>query len=218
MIKHPQIIDEKRKVTNRGFRKVIHYFPSLINKKLIACESGLECDLLHLLELDRASIQSYESQPHKLIYYDDTKQRHYTPDFLINQSDAEIIIEVKPIEKLSLHVKKLQAVEIAYTIMGKRFVVLTDAYIRKQPRLDNTKLILRHARHQVTRTSLKAVVDFFKNCQEPQTFRSVLDLLAPFNVQNEELFKLIYVGIIRIDPEKPLGHESLIWFNNNVNA
>ena len=217
-IKHPEIKSQKRKITNRGCRKVIYFYPSLINKTLVPCESGLEWDMLNLLELDRASIQSYDSQPHMLTYYDGTKKRSYTPDFLIKNSATEIILEVKPIKKLPLHIKKLQAVEIAYAKLGKRFILLTDEYIRKQPRLDNAKLILRHARHKVSRISMKALVDHFKRSQGPQTIRTVKEQLAQCNVQEADIFKLIYVGIIRFDPEESLNRDSVIWFSNNVDA
>lgn len=218
-ITNPEILpDSKRKLTNRGARKIIYHFPSLINKKLIDCESGLEWKLCHLFEMDHASIQSYESQAHKLIYYADKKKRSYTPDFLVNRSGADLVVEVKPVNKLQYHLDKLQQVKTAYEIIGKHFVLLTDAYIEKQPRLDNARKILRHARQRVTRTSLKAIVDLFKCCRTPLTIRDVIDQLAPKNVQEAEIYKLIYVGIVRFDPEKPLNRDSVIWFSNDVHA
>ena len=218
-IRHPKILNVERKITNRGIRKIIYFFPSLINKSLVSCESGLEWDLLHHLELDHSAIQSYKSQPHKLVYYDRRKRRSYTPDFLINQSDVDLVVEVKPAEKLKARqARKLQEVEIAYAMLGLRFVLITDAYIRKQPQLDNAKYILRYARQRVTRTSMKAMLDLFRCHRGPHTILSVLDRLSPSNVHEHEIFKLIYTGIIKFDPKKPLSHESVIWLNNDVNA
>jgi hypothetical protein len=140
MIRKAKIYDIKRKITNRGIRKLISYFPSNINKALIACESNLELDLLPILEMDR-SIQSYEEQPHKLSYYDDYKRRWYTPDFLLNQAGVETVVEVKPKDKIKKCMGKLKEVEIAYSLLGKRFIVITDLAIRKEPRLSNSKFI-----------------------------------------------------------------------------
>lgn len=218
-ITNPEILpDSKRKLSNRGIRKIIYRFPSLINKKSIDCEFGLEWKLCHLFELDHASIQSYESQAHKMTYCVDEKKRSYTPDFLVNRSGTEIVVEVKPEKKVPDHLQKLQHVKAAYKLLEMQFVLITDTYIEKQPRLDNAINILRHARQQVTRTSLKAIVDLFKCCRTPLTIRAVVDQLSQKNVQEAEIYKLIYVGIIRFDPEKPLNRNSLIWFSTDVNA
>ena len=218
MIHDPEILDVKRKPTNRGSRKIIYHYPSLINKKSVICESGLEWKLCHFLELDHASIQSYESQPHKLVYHHNNKPRRYTPDFLVIQYGVEKIIEVKPDEKLPLHLDKLQQVKTAYKLLGKQFVLITDSFIEKQPRLDNAKLILRYARQQVTRTSLKAILDFYKGYPKPVTISSLLDQLSSKKVQAGEIFKLIYAGIIKFDPETILTCDSVVWLNNSVNA
>ena len=218
MIHDPELLDVQRKPTNRGTRKIIYHYPSLINKKSVICESGLEWKLCHFFELDHASIQSYKSQPHKLLYYVNNKPRRYTPDFQVIQSGLEIIVEVKPDEKLPLHLNKLQQVKTAYALLGKQFVLITDSYIEKQPRLDNAKLILRYSRQQLTRTSLKAILDLYKGCSEPLTIRSILDQLSPKNVQAGEIFKLIYAGIIKFNLETQLSRDSIVWLNNNVNA
>ena len=218
MIKNPVIEPVTRKVTNRGPRRVISFFPSLINKKLVVCESKLEADLLFIVELDR-SVQSYRSQPHKLVYYDENIKRSYTPDFLVHRSGHETVVEVKPQDKLSKWQKKMNEVEIAYGILGYPFVLLTEKAIRRQPRLSNAKYLFRHSRHQVSRTSFKHLVDHFKSNRGcSHTIGSVRDLLASKDVREVDIFKLIFCGTIRFDPEMPLTSQSAIWLSKDLNA
>lgn len=57
-------------------------------------ESLSERDYMYLLEID-PDVLSYSSQPLKIIYTLDNRQRRYTPDFLVERRRQKQIIEIK---------------------------------------------------------------------------------------------------------------------------
>ena len=211
MIRNSSIEDVQRKISTWSTR---HYFPT--KGHMIVCESRLEKEYVELMQFDR-SIQSLKSQAHKLVYYDEGKKSSYTPDFIIERKDGKEIIEVKHSKSLPKHKQKLLDVEIAYSLLGLRFLVLTEEFIRKQPRLANAQLILRYSWEKVSRKSFKALVDHFKDFGT-DTIGSVLEKLSPKGVLMGELYKLIFHGIIMLDFDKQIDEDSEISFNPKVEA
>jgi hypothetical protein len=84
-----------RQVSNKG-KNTIGKYPSLKLNRMVAYESVLELDVIHLLEFSQA-VTSYEEQPFKIPYEDENgKRRHYTPDFYVQSGKSQAVIEVKP--------------------------------------------------------------------------------------------------------------------------
>lgn len=72
-------------------------FVSKKNNSHVQYESALERDMIYLLEFDE-TVKIYVEQPLKIEYYDKTKVRTYTPDFLIRYHEKDRndeIIEIK---------------------------------------------------------------------------------------------------------------------------
>jgi hypothetical protein len=199
-----------RKITNAGSKKVIGKFPSIKMDTIIWWESQIERDYIYLLEVD-PDVISYVGQPFKIFYTDLGKSRSYTPDFLVKRTKGEQVVEVKPISLLN-QAKNLNLWRhIAVWCLEQQleFVVVTDAMIRIQPKLNNIKLLYRYAR-----TSLTA--NIYLLCQHYFTERESIPLslarldLEPLGISMAQLYKLIYSGFLVTDLMQPIGCMSLI--------
>lgn len=79
---------------------VTGYFPSLKFGRMMAFESSLERDLLHLLDFE-ASVTNFKEQPLTVTYEHGVKVRCYTPDFRVSDAGMEVLVKCKPRKKIS---------------------------------------------------------------------------------------------------------------------
>lgn len=132
---------KSRRVVTRSSRKFCGYIPSKKLGRMVEWESVLERDAILLLEFSNG-IKTYQEQPELVIYEHDGQMRRYFPDFSITLSNDEVVhLEVKPASKLtSLDLlNKFDAIARHYDRIGRNFRILTDDYIRDEPRLTNLK-------------------------------------------------------------------------------
>jgi hypothetical protein len=201
-----------RKVTNNRF-KSIFLFPSLKMGKQVWADSPLEEDYLHLLDPD-GEVTFFKEQPLKIYYTLAGKSRiySYTPDFLVRRGDKIQIVEVKPITKVYDAKNQLlfRIATRACREKGYDFIVVTDEFIRRQPRLDNLKAFRRYATIPVGSPRLHLYChDFFSSTPEAR-----IDELARFfeskRVSKGTVYSLLYWGVLHIDLMKPVGGDSLV--------
>jgi hypothetical protein len=138
-----------RKVSNRG-GNVIGRFPSLKMQRMIAFESLIERDYLYLLDYER-EIEWFEEQPLTIEYLHNGKTLHYTPDFRFVVAEQNTLVECKPYALVNQedNLRKFAAACSWCTNQGWQFRVVTDQDLRTGFRLENIKLLTRHARHTV---------------------------------------------------------------------
>src|ERR1043165_2791519 len=138
-----------RRPSNRGgVKKFIGKFPSFRLNIVLWFESLLERDYLCLLEFDYLDVISFREQPGRIYYTLDGKRRRYTPDFYVERKKKRQIIEVKA-EAKAQEEKYRTLFRIASIICSREgydFEVVTETFIRIQPRLYNIKLLLRYQR------------------------------------------------------------------------
>lgn len=199
-----------RRITNSGSRKVIGKFPSLKMNDTVWWESQIERDYIYLLEIDPA-VKSYKSQPFKLTYLHAGKTRTYTPDFWVIRPQCQQVVEVKPESKVkdSSYLELWRHIIPLCRDMGMEFVVVTDVMIRKQPQLDNIKLLYKYARNPLSLQQIIECQRYFKY-KEPTPLRVVLSELEPKGISLNNIFKLMYVGVISTDLMHKINMESLI--------
>lgn len=134
-----------RNVMSRSSRKFRVKFPSKKLNRMVACESLLELDAALHFEFS-PGIVSFQEQPAMIHYEHDGATRRYFPDFELVMRNGEVVyVEVKPKTKLSSPqlASKLTAIGEHYNRKNQRFLVLTDAVLRQQPRLNNLRLLAR---------------------------------------------------------------------------
>ena len=126
-------------------------FPSLKTGRMVWFESFLERDFIHLLEFD-PDVVSFAEQPLTLEYLHQGKTRKYTPDFHVQYAaQRQVLVECKPtvfVDREDNQIK-FAAGQAWCAERGWAFRVVTEADIRREPRLANVKLLGRYARLHV---------------------------------------------------------------------
>ena len=198
-----------RKVVTRSGKRFRGKFPSLKLNRMVHWESMLERDAIFHFEY-HPLVLSYQEQPSIEIYYDKEGEQHrYFPDFRLTFRDgADLYVEVKPLRFLTTKVvhDKLQAVAKRFEEQGRRFRVMTEDDIRRQPLLTNLQRL--HA-------SSKRAAQEMPTAQLARTLSGgPLWKLANLSAQLlgvHQVLRLVQSNHLQIDLEKPLTDDSDVW-------
>jgi TnsA endonuclease N terminal len=200
-----------RQVIGRSPYRVVYKFPSIKLKRTVYCESGLELDYAFLLDADH-DVNSFQEQPGKIKYYLNGKLRTYTPDFFVPRPNKKQIVEVKPESKVATEESKILfgIIDAICREAGCEFVVVTDAKIRVQPRLDNIKLFWKYGRTPIYPRHQIYCHEFFARKHNP-----VLGELFEFFAYQKEgkavVFSLLYWGFVGIDINAPVNFNAPVY-------
>lgn len=186
------------------------------------CESVLEKDQHTLLSAD-PSVVRFAVQPHRLTYtlFDSRGRpvkRSYTPDAVVQQRDGRcVVLEVKASTFANGEPwrSREQVIRAAYkNDHGLDFVVMTEAQIRNQPRLDNCKIMLRHRTFTPDPTSLLIVRQVIGEAVSPTTIGALLSAAEPIGGNRSRCFSAIMqitlAGEVAIDMSVPLSDASSV--------
>lgn len=126
---------------------MIRRFPSLKTRRMVAFESLIEQDYLYLLDFE-PDVLSFSEQPLQIEYEWEGKTLHYTPDFHVIREKREELIECKPRKLVDRddNQRKFRAAQEWCCNRGLCFRIVTEEEIRAGNRLNNIKLLTRHAR------------------------------------------------------------------------
>ncbi len=165
---------------------------------------------MYLLEID-PDVLSYSSQPLKIIYTLDNRQRRYTPDFLVERRRQKQIIEIKSASQVNNDKNRTLFQGLAPIIQkqGWEFLVITDEMIRQGSLLSNIKLLYRYALVPLTLQTWINCHQYFRN-QPPIALKTAEQDLKPQGIFREVLFKLLFLGFLETNLRLPIGSHSLI--------
>lgn len=184
---------------NRGeTTRFIGKFPSVKLNRIVLWRSQLERDYLYLLEFD-PDVLYYQERPFQIDSVDNRLHNH-TPDFLVERTNKRQIIDVRPEKNLAGEesaVSYRSLVSICYE-KGYEFVIVTDAMIRAQPRLDNIKLLWRYARTPLTTQQQILCYSFMKKTRQA-SFAVVTQLYETNGMGKEIVYALMYNGMLAFD-------------------
>ena len=195
-------------------RSPVRILRELVSVKMgckVPCESSIEYD--HFVILDtRHDVASFRAQPEIIRVPDETGtiRRHY-PDARVEFTNGRVEIhEVKP-DKVAAkpEVVALQALVAAeYARRGLSYVVVTESDIRRQPRLDNARLIRSARMHRPSQATWAFVSDALSN--GPLPF-AALEVLAGTVSAKMELLALTLRGRLHMEWERlPVGPAILV--------
>lgn len=198
-----------RKVVTRSGKRFRGKFPSLKLNRMVHWESMLERDAIFHFEY-HPLVVNYQEQPSIEIYYDkDGEQHRYFPDFRLTFRDGDdLYVEVKPARLLTTKAMrdKLQAIAKRFEEQGRRFRVMTEVDIRRQPLLTNLQRL--HA-------SSKRAARQMPDAQLAKTLSGgpfwKLEDLALQLLGVHQVLRLVQSCHLRIDLEKPLTDDSDVW-------
>lgn len=176
---------------------------------MVHWESMLERDAIFHFEY-HPLLLSYQEQPSIEIYYDKEGSQHrYFPDFRLDfQDGTELFVEVKPARVLATRLvrDKLQLIAKRFEEQGRRFRVMTEEDIRREPLLSNLKSIhesSKHAAQSVPEAQLIGTLSdgpIWKLANLVRHFEGI-----------QKVLRLVRSNHLRIDLEKPLADDCDVW-------
>ena len=110
---------------------------------MVEWESILERDAILHFEFSPGII-TYQEQPELITYIYQEQTKRYFPDFLLILRNRNLFhVEIKPLSKLRSPnlISKFEAIIERYETHPAKFRLLTDQYLRFEPRLANLKLL-----------------------------------------------------------------------------
>ena len=135
---------------NRSVR-IAGKFPSLKLGRSLPWRSQLERDLFYLLEFDRDVIAYSERAP-AVTYRIDGERRSHTADLIVERTGGRHhLFDVRRLEQIAEpSAERLFRYLVAACLdEGYEYTIATEREIRRQPRLDNVRLLARYSRVQL---------------------------------------------------------------------
>jgi len=190
-----------RKITNRGTRKNIGFFPSKKNERPIAFESLLELDYIHLLEFD-SDVLKYWEQPETIAYSYSCKHYRYTPDFFVKRKSKTQLIEIKPKSNLEKILcddfkskKYLAAAHYCKSKGYSEFKIITDEEIRSGSMLKNIKYLFSYSGLDVPsleRMKIKKAIELTGSQQIAELLLTITDRNDQFSKYYSYILAMVY--------------------------
>ena len=202
-----------RKIPKHGAgQKNLGKFASVKTGRVAWYESLLERDYMYLLDFDR-HVAFWHEQPLKIRFSHGGKVHRYTPDLEVHRSAKKQLIEVKP--KVQVESGRWDVLFGAASSIceqeGYQFLVVTDEIIRKQPRLENVKLLWKYARTPVLPQHQLICKQFFQSQKDELVILGdLVQLFKRKHLPPQTLYSLLFWGALDFDLMQPLDQNSQI--------
>lgn len=184
-------------------------FPSRKNGRMVHHEGLLELDAIYLFEASPL-ISGYREQPRTIQFPDGARLRRYTPDFELELVSGELItVEIKPCRSLGNEEvrHKLDRIDDYMRRSSSHFEILTDATIRRAPRLANLRWIYhRAARTPPTSVAIERAVDRYRT-SFPLPIHSAINLTQ---VGGIEPFSMLLAGALQCSLDEPIDYGTIL--------
>ncbi|MFC1672744.1 TnsA endonuclease N-terminal domain-containing protein [Pseudomonadota bacterium] len=184
-------------------------------KDSVGYESTLERDFVSLMTFD-PGVTGIEEQPVRIEYEDsEGRQRHYTPDYLIErQNKPTLLAEIKPTKFITHDLDdKFEAAKLFAAKRGWVFEVWTEKVIRT-PRLQNVRFLLGYRDYPADPGRAARILKQMES-DGPMAVEQLLN--ACWNSDEEErarglgaLWNLVAVGKLQADLDRELTMESIL--------
>ncbi len=211
----PSITDPRsRRVVRPTTHRTVGRNYSVKSARTIHWESQLEKYCIYHLEFD-PGVKAFAEQPKPIRYESEGRIHTYTPDFYIEHNHGRAIIEVKPSDQ-AVKPEWQRLFEIAseiYQSMGISYHVRTEVEIQKQPRLLNTRKLLRYVRHNITREQKELILNAVSSA--PMSLEELIEFVGgPSGYQ--DVCRLIAKGLLTCDMDEEFSEQVLIRFATEV--
>lgn len=191
-----------RKVLNHGGT---NHLTTLVHTSRMSAsmwtQASREPDLARLLDWAPA-VRSFRSQPEWIRYSWRGRQHRTCPDFLVvRHSGHPMMIEVKPPNvAASAHITlRTEAVARACARMGLVYGVVSDDFIRRQPRLANIRLLSRYRETALTQH------DWARLRREASgDGRTIAELESEPNLDLQRVYAALFRRLLVCDINQPI--------------
>jgi hypothetical protein len=201
-----------RKAEGMHYGSVTSSFPSRkADRGSIFCESTLESDMACLLEVD-AGVRHLREQPVGPAWHDGYGWHPGTArDFWVETDLGNVLVEVKEARELAdpdvRH--RLSRMALSYRVQGICMVVRSERTIRRQPRLDNARILHGYAYGENRRLESDLRLMLTRRAA-PMTIGEIRSEMGGDPETLETLCRLALAGVIDLDLSCPLGAASLV--------
>lgn len=183
------------------------YIPSLKNGRPTPCESMLEGLFIRLCELS-PQVKTYVVQPSRETLLVDDHFEQYIPDVRVFfENGTEGWFEIKPEARLlvSRVATRMAAAKAHFSSSGRSFQVITDTWLKSEPRAKNVEKLLYHRRAILAPTE-------FERCQRELTNMRPAVLSELFSIFGADTaWRLLGVGMVGINLEETITSTSPIY-------
>ena len=196
-----------RRKLGKSHTNNIHAFSSIKCNSIILTESALEYDACFHLEYNQDVI-TYESQPLGYEYWFNHQVHQYTPDFLVQFVSKEpAYIEVKR-ERIAQKSDFQSRLACQRKYADKDLLVWTEPIIRRQPLLDNLKILHRYRTHDPLTEHHQKMISLFN--------RRNFYLLGDFHNNDLPLiYDLLARGLLSTELSLPISRNSKVGVQND---
>lgn len=198
-----------RKVVTRSGKRFRGKFPSQKMNKMVHWESLLERDAIFHFEYHPLVVK-YQEQPSIEFYYDQHGEQHrYIPDFLVTfKDDSELLVEIKYVCDLASKKArdKYKAVAQRFEEQGRRFRIMTELDIRREPLLSNLQHIHRGGKRIAQTESEVQLAKTLAGSSHLTLANAVAQLKGLHNV-----LRLVRSNHLLVNLEVPLSDDSDIF-------
>ena len=204
-----------------NYRNITGYVHSNKSDAYTHFESSLERDALLMCEFD-PNIKSFKTQPRRFNYIHHGKNRHYTPDILIEyQDNRKLYVEVKYRDDLKKDWEKLKpkfkaAIKELKGETGTRFKILTENEIRTTF-LKNITFLLPYKNRPFEEYQLETIRKILQRGQ-PMTITDLLSLCSTNDMEQAEFLNTLWYAvsnqIVLTELSAPLSITHLIWLDD----
>jgi hypothetical protein len=209
---HPEYGPPSRKVLSRRRHRLRSKFISYKTRHIVHCECPLERDYAIQLEVDD-QVVDFAAQPQRLDLMVDGECKSHFPDFLvIRRGDERQIVEVKEDEQAKLWENDPVAIAATEYCLneGYEYRIVSESDIRKGPKLDNAKQILRNRMVDIPYETKLKILEFIETASRtiPDVSRHIQ---ASHAKARKYLLNLVAWDCLRFDLKAPLTERTRFW-------
>ena len=187
-----------RKVISRSNAKVTLKYPSWKENRMIHCESSHEEEAFTLLDAD-SSILHFREQPARFVFNIDEEIRIHFPDIYVETAEARIFKEVKEDKEVDDYYiqKRTEYLSAVLPTQGYFYELLTESEINIEPRLSNSKYLLKYGRTPVELIDKHNIVQMVMDAGYIHWGEIVSGFFGHYGIS--KVSRLILEGVLAID-------------------
>jgi hypothetical protein len=173
---------------------------------MIAWESQLERDAIFLFEFSQGVLR-YIEQPERVYFPQKGTPGVYIPDFQLECANGEMLqIEIKPFKKLEKPetAERFKAITEHYQRCGRRFQILTELEIRREPLISNLRCLNYHTR-RMHEADIQRSVDKLR-LNRVNTISAAIGVLGHI----KDVYRILASGQYYCDIESDIVNETAI--------